>query len=90
MVEKFDNTENRKAQENLDTSDQRRPPVDHVVGEIAWVVAESLWTHQLRPKVAQLFSAIESRVAARRASQDTLSRLSAEDPETDQAYAHLV
>lgn len=60
------------------------------MGEALGIFLDSLWKDQVKPKVAKLFSAVESRVAARRASQDAFSRLSSEDPETDEAYAHLI
>ena len=58
--------------------------------EAAPLVVGRLWEHQVKPKVAELFSQVESRIAARRASQDVFTRLSQEDQAMDDAYAHLV
>jgi len=54
------------------------------------IVSDSVWNHQVKPKVAELFSQVESRIAARRASQDVFTRLSQEDKAMEDAYAHLV
>ena len=99
MVDKFD-----KAPEQPDRTDEENAadslsrdawgaevrPFKVLLTEAAPFVVESLWRHQVKPTVAKLFSQVESRIAARRASTDAFSRLSQDDPAMDDAYAHLV
>ncbi len=99
MVDKFDNTpeqpdrlDEEKAADSLrdDAWGTEVRPFRVLLTEAAPFVVESLWRHQVKPTVAALFSQVESRIAARRASTDAFTRLSQEDPAMDDAYAHLV